>query len=427
MKTNQIIIIVALAIVIIGAMVCDIVRRRKYKPSEQLRELKQPLSLEYATQDNTVDTYTNIDKLIPQLLRDIYHAKEYVLFQFFKFENDSLGLVVREELINKAQEGVPIYVIYDAFPGAIVDHSFFREMQLYGVEVHRYNPIFPLPSAYSNNRNHRKIVVIDGKIGYMGGMNIAQRYLTGVHGGDWRDTHLRITGTACQDLQQVFLDDWRKLSSAADIDLPTLYLGKADTTSVSPTQPAKGAQPTQSAIQIIASDPEDSQSPILHAMIQMVEAAQQYIYIQSPYFLPPKELQYALCQAAKRGVDVRLMIPKRGDRSIFISYASRSYLKPLLAAGVKVYFHTFGFIHAKAWVADEKIATVGSSNIDFRSFTQSSEVNAFVYDTLFAQQMRQIFEQDMRHCDLIPQDWWQHRSFKERILQLLVKPFAHFM
>ena len=124
---------------------------------------------------------------------------------------------------------------------------------------------------------------------------------------------------------------------------------------------------------------------------------------------------------------MRLMIPKRGDRSIFISYASRSYLKPLLAAGVKVYFHTVGFIHAKAWVADDKIATVGSSNIDFRSFTQSSEVNAFVYDTTFAQQMRQIFEQDLRHCDMIPQDWWQHRSFKERLLQGIVKPFAHFM
>ena len=426
MKTSHLIIIVC-AIVVIGAMVCDIVRRRQYKPSAQLRELKQSLSIEHATQGNSIQTYTNISQLIPPLLHDINHAKEYVLFQFFKFEKDSLGMLVQEALIKKAQDGVPVYVIYDAFPGCIVNHSFFHEMQLYGVEVHRYNPVLPLPSAYSNNRNHRKIVIIDGKIGYIGGMNIAHRYLTGVHNGDWRDTHLRITGTACHDLQQVFLDDWRKQSSATDIALLSSHINVADTASAMPTQPAESAQPAQSAIQIIASDPEDSQSPILHAMIQMVEAAQQYIYIQSPYFLPPKELQYALCQAAKRGVDVRLMIPKRGDRSIFISYASRSYLKPLLAAGVKVYCHTFGFIHAKAWVADDKIATVGSSNIDFRSFTQSSEVNAFVYDTLFAQQMRQIFEQDMRHCDLIPQDWWQHRSFKERLLQVIVKPFAHFM
>ena len=410
MKTNQIIIIVALAIVIIGAMVCDIVRRRKYTPSAQLNELKQPLSIEHATHGNIIDTYTNISQMIPQLLHDIDRAKEYIFFQFFKFENDSLGVEIQEALINKAQDGVPVYVIYDAFPGAIVDHSFFHEMQLYGVKVHRYNPIFPLPSAYFNNRNHRKIVVIDGKTGYIGGMNIAQRYLTGVHGGDWRDTHLRITGTACQDLQQVFLDDWRKQSDPLPLHSTPSTLHQAPC-----------------PIQIVASDPEDSIQPILHAMIQMADAAKQYLYIQSPYFLPPKPLQEALCEAAKRGVDVRLMIPKRGDRSIFISYASRSYLKPLLAAGVKVYFHTFGFIHAKAWVADDKIATVGSSNIDFRSFTQSSEVNAFVYDTLFAQQMRQIFEQDMRHCDLIPQDWWQHRSFKERILQLLVKPFAHFM
>ena len=421
------IIIIICTIAVIGAIVCDIVRRKQYKPSAQLNELKQPLSIEHATHGNIIDTYTNISQMIPQLLHDIDRAKEYIFFQFFKFENDPLGVEIQEALINKAQDGVPVYVIYDAFPGAIVDHSFFHEMQRAGVKVHRYNPIFPLPSAYSNNRNHRKIVVIDGKIGYIGGMNIAQRYLTGVHGGDWRDTHLRIAGTACQDLQQVFLDDWRKLSSATDIDLPTLYLDKADTTSATPTQPTKGAQPAQSAVQIIASDPEDSMPPILQAMIEMADSAKQYLYIQSPYFLPPKQLEEALCEAAKRGVDVRLMIPKRGDRSIFISYASRSYLKPLLAAGVKVYFHTFGFIHAKAWVADDKIATVGSSNIDFRSFTQSSEVNAFVYDTIFAQQMRQIFEKDMRHCNLIPQDWWQQRSFKERLLQVIVKPFAHFM
>lgn len=427
MKTSHLIIIIICTIAVIGAIVCDIVRRKQYKPSAQLNELKQPLSIEHATHGNIIDTYTNISQMIPQLLHDIDRAKEYIFFQFFKFENDPLGVEIQEALINKAQDGVPVYVIYDAFPGAVVYHSFFREMQLYGVKVHRYNPIFPLPSAYSNNRNHRKIVVIDGKIGYIGGMNIAQRYLTGVHGGAWRDTHLRIAGTACQDLQQVFLDDWRKLSSATDIDLPTLYLDKADTTSATPTQPTKGAQPAQSAVQIIASDPEDSTPPILQAMIQMANSTKQYLYIQSPYFLPPKPLQEALCKAAKRGVDVRLMIPKRGDRSIFISYASRSYLKPLLAAGVKVYFHTFGFIHAKAWVADDKIATVGSSNIDFRSFTQSSEVNAFVYDTTFAQRMRQIFEQDIQHCNHIPQDWWQQRSFKERLLQVIVKPFAHFM
>ena len=427
MKMNQIIFVVALSIVIIGAMVCDIVRRRKYTPSAQLNELKQPLSIEHATHGNIIDTYTNISQMIPQLLHDIDRAKEYICFQFFKFENDPLGVEIQEALINKAQDGVPVYVIYDAFPGAIVDHSFFHEMHLYGVKVHRYNPIFPLPSAYSNNRNHRKIVVIDGKIGYMGGMNIAQRYLTGVHGGDWRDTHLRITGTACQDLQQVFLDDWRKLSSATDIDLPTIYLDRADTVSAIQTQPAEGIKLMLSTVQIIASDPEDSQSPILYAMIQMVDSATQYLYIQSPYFLPPKSLQTTLCHAAQRGVDVRLMIPKRGDRSIFISYASRSYLKPLLESGIKVFFHNTGFIHAKMLVADNKITTVGSTNIDFRSFMQSSEVNAFVYDEVFARNMQKIFIDDMHHCHMISQDWWQHRSFKERILQLLVKPFVYLM
>ena len=410
MKTSHLIIIIICAIVVIGAIVCDIVRRKQYKPSAQLREIKQSLSIEHATQGNSIETYTNISQLIPSLLRDIDRAKEYVLFQFFKFEKDSLGMLVREALIKKAQDGVPVYVIYDAFPGSIVNHSFFREMQRAGVKVHRYNPVLPIPSAYSNNRNHRKIVVIDGHIGYMGGMNIAERYLKGVHNGDWRDTHLRIEGAACQQLQQVFMDDWCKQSDPLPLHSTLYTLNQAPF-----------------PIQIIASDPEDSTPPILQAMIQMADSAKQYLYIQSPYFLPPKPLQEALCEAANRGVDVRLMIPQRGDRSIFISYASRSYLKPLLAAGVKIYFHTFGFIHAKAWVADDKIATVGSSNIDFRSFTQSSEVNAFVYDTIFAQQMRQIFEQDMRHCNMIPQDWWQQRSIQERLLQVFVKPFAYFM
>ena len=413
MKTNQIIIIVALAIVIIGAMVCDIVRRRKYTPSAQLNELKQPLSIEHATHGNIIDTYTNISQMIPQLLHDIDRAKEYIFFQFFKFENDPLGVEIQEALINKAQDGVPVYVIYDAFPGAIVDHSFFHEMQLYGVKVHRYNPIFPLPSAYSNNRNHRKIVVIDGIIGYIGGMNIAQRYLTGVHNGEWRDTHLRITGAACQNLQRVFFDDWRKQRKPHEA-FPILIEDANDS-------------PSASAVQIIASDPQDRTSPILQAIIQMADSAQQSLYIQSPYFLPPKSLQTALCQAAKRGVDVRLMIPQRGDRSIFVSYASRSYLKPLLEAGVKVFFHNTGFIHAKMVVADNKITTIGSTNIDFRSFNQSSEVNAFVYDEAFARNMQKIFIDDMHHCHMISQDWWQHRSFKERILQLLVKPFVYLM
>ena len=413
MKTYHITLIIICTILVIGAIICEVVRRKYYQPSAQLTKLKQPLSIENAKSIETIDGYTNISQLIPQLLRDIKQAKEYVFFQFFKFENDPLGLEIQEALINKAQDGVPVFVIYDAFPGAIVDHSFFHEMRLYGVEVHRYNPIFPLPSIYSNYRNHRKIVVIDGQIGYIGGMNIAQRYLTGVHNGEWRDTHLRITGAACQDLQRVFFDDWSKQRKPYEA-FPVLMEDAND-------------GPSASAVQIIASDPQDRTSPILQAIIQMADSAQQSLYIQSPYFLPPKSLQTALCQAAKRGVDVRLMIPQRGDRSIFVSYASRSYLKPLLEAGVKVFFHNTGFIHAKMVVADNKITTIGSANIDFRSFTQNSETNAFVYDEAFARNMQKIFIDDMHHCHMIPQDWWQQRTFKERLLQLIVKPFTHLL
>ena len=413
MKTYHITLIIICTILVIGAIICEVVRRKHYQPSAQLTKLKQPLSIENAKSIETIDGYTNISQLIPQLLRDIKQAKEYVFFQFFKFENDPLGLEIQEALINKAQDGVPVFVIYDAFPGAIVDHSFFHEMRLYGVEVHRYNPIFPLPSAYSNNRNHRKIVVIDGQIGYIGGMNIAQRYLTGVHNGEWRDTHLRITGAACQDLQRVFFDDWSKQHKPHEA-FPILIEDANDS-------------PSASAVQIIASDPQDSTSPILQAIIQMAESAQQNLYIQSPYFLPPKSLQKALCQAAKRGVDVRLMIPQRGDRSIFVSYASRSYLKPLLEAGVKVFFHNTGFIHAKMVVADNKITTIGSANIDFRSFTQNSEANAFVYDEAFARYAQKIFIDDMHNCHMVTQDWWKKRSFKERLLQIIVKPFVHLL
>lgn len=413
MKTYHITLIIISTILVIGAIICEVIRRKHYQPSAQLTKLKQPLSIENAKSIETIDGYTNISQLIPQLLRDIDHAKEYVFFQFFKFENDSLGIKIQEALINKAQDGVPVFVIYDAFPGAIVDHSFFHEMRLYGVEVHRYNPIFPLPSIYSNYRNHRKIVVIDGQIGYIGGMNIAQRYLTGVHNGEWRDTHLRITGAACQDLQRVFFDDWSKQRKPHEA-FPILIKDANDS-------------PSASAVQIIASDPQDRTSPILQAIIQMAESAQQNLYIQSPYFLPPKSLQKALCQAAKRGVDVRLMVPQRGDRSIFVSYASRSYLKPLLEAGVKVFFHNTGFIHAKMVVADNKITTIGSANIDFRSFTQNSETNAFVYDEAFARYAQKIFIDDMHNCHMITQDWWKKRSFKERLLQIIVKPFVHIM
>lgn len=303
--------------------------------------------------------------------------------EFYIFEDDAIGRLVRDVLMEKARAGVEVRVIYDDVGCWHVPHRFFEEMREAGIEVRSFLKVrFPLFTSKVNYRNHRKIVVIDGRIGFVGGMNLAERYMRGFSWGIWRDTHLLLEGKAVHGLQTAFLLDWyfvdRTLITSAR------YFPKIENCGTS-------------LAQIVTSEPVGPWKDIMQGLVMSISAAKKYFYIQTPYFLPTEAVLVAMQTAALSGIDVRLMLPMRADNRL-THLGSCSYLADVLYSGVKVYFYKKGFLHSKLMVSDDELSTVGSTNVDFRSFEHNFEVNAFIYDTETALQMREIFLQDQRDC-----------------------------
>jgi cardiolipin synthase len=289
-----------------------------------------------------------------------------------------------------------------------VPNRFYDEMRSAGIEVRSFLKVrFPLFTSKVNYRNHRKIVVIDGRIGFVGGMNLAERYMRGFSWGIWRDTHLLLEGKAVHGLQTAFLLDWyfvdRTLISASR------YFPKMEGVG-------------NSLVQIVTSDPIGPWKEIMQGLSMAISGAKKYFYIQTPYFLPTEQILAAMQTAALAGVDVRLMLPLRADNRL-TNLGSCSYLADVLQAGVKVYFYKIGFLHSKLMVSDDELTTVGSTNVDFRSFEHNFEVNAFIYDTETALQMREIFLQDQRECvqvflkNWVKRPWW--RKAAESVVRLM--------
>lgn len=377
-------------------------------PTHPLTKLLRQSQQSYPIDGNHIDTYTTFDMLWADMSKDIEAAQECVHFQFFKIEDDAVGRMVSRLLQRKVKEGVAVRVTYDALANWAVPKRFYRNMRKAGIEVAAFNPFLPIP-PHVNYRNHRKVVVIDGRVAYVGGMNIAERYQKGVHHGVWRDTHIRITGPAVSEAQTSFIADWHYATQHMLND--------------SKHYPA--LQPTgSSTMQIVMLNPSDPWRVMEQALCMLIYHAKQYIYLQSPYFLPSEALLNALCSSALAGMDVRVMLPIRGDKGIAIPYASKSYYETLLQAGVRVYEYTNGYLHAKTVVCDDAITSVGSVNIDPRSMALSYETNAFIYDRTVATQHKQIFFDDMIYCQEVVHPQWQQRSrwqrTKESLARLLI-------
>lgn len=366
----------------------------------------------YLTAGNTMELYTAFADMYTDLKKDIAAATDHIHFQFFKFENDSVGYEVADLLIAKAQEGIEVRVVYDAAACWWVPMRFYNYLRKGGVEVASFNRIFPYLSSFSNYRNHRKVVVIDGRIGYLGGMNIAKRYLEGIHGGVWRDTHCRIVGPAVSEMQVAFLMDWH--FAAQELLQEEFYF---------PIRPGDYG-PDGAKIQVVTSNPTDPWRVMSQSLTMMVMQAREYIYLQSPYFIPTGALLTALCCAALSGKDVRVMLPARADRGLLVPKASFSYLDRVLRAGVRVYLYDAGYLHAKTVVMDDEIASIGSVNIDPRSIKLSFEINAFVYDREVACKQREIFEQDMKDCHEVTLETWRQRSRWEKGLESFARLLA---
>ncbi|NDV57132.1 cardiolipin synthase [Bacteroides sp. 519] len=358
---------------------------------------------------NQVDAYTDGYTKLAALIKELYKAKQHIHLQYYIFLDDAVGRLIRDVLIDKAKEGVEVRVLYDDVGSWKTRNDFFEEMRDAGIEVRSFLKVrFPLFTSRVNYRNHRKIVVIDGKVGFVGGMNLAERYVKGFTWGVWRDTHIRIKGKAVHGLQTSFLLDWyfvdRTLLTSA------CYYPRLESYG-------------DSLIQVVTSDPIGPWKEIMQGLTMAITGAQKYIYIQTPYFLPTETILAAMQTAALAGVDVRLMIPKRADSSI-TQWGSRSYLSDILMAGVKVYFYQKGFLHSKMMVSDDKLSTVGSTNIDFRSFEHNFEVNAFIYDMESALMLKDVFLQDQRECIRISPKAWSKRPLHQKAIESAVRLIA---
>lgn len=360
-------------------------------------------------QATEVEIYTNGYTKIKALLRELQKAKHHIHLEYYIFLNDAVGRMIKDTLIEKAREGVEVRVIYDDVGCWNVPNEFYENMRDAGIEVRSFLKVrFPLFTSKVNYRNHRKMVIIDGETGFIGGMNLAERYVKGFSWGTWRDTHILLRGRAVHGLQTAFLLDWYFVDQT--LITASRYFPRIDSTG-------------SITVQTVTSDPVGPWKEIMQGLTIAITTAKKYIYIQTPYFLPSETILAALQSAALAGIDVRLMIPERSDNRI-TQWGSRSYLKDVLRAGVKVYFYKKGFLHSKLMVSDDMLSTVGSTNIDFRSFEHNFEVNAFIYDMETALNLKEIFHQDQRDSVQISLKKWKTRPLYQKAIESVVRLLA---
>ena len=343
--------------------------------------VNQNLALPF--KDNQIDIMTDGYAFFPELLRDIAEASHHIHINMYIFEDDALGRLVADALMDKARQGVKVRVIYDDVGCWRVNSRFFEHLREAGVEVVPFLPVrFPSFTSKVNYRNHRKIIVIDGRIGYIGGMNFARRYVS----QKWRDTMFRLQGGVVYALQRAFLVDWYFVDHTLITD--RIYYPTSQISSKS------------GVAQIVTSGPLARYPEIMQGYVRIILAARRYIFIETPYFLPNEPILFALKTAALAGVDVRVMCPMSSDAH-FIDWASRSYLREIYEAGAHVYLYEPGFLHSKLLISDDSLVSCGSVNVDFRSLENNFEANVFVYDEGTALRLKKVYLDDQSHAILL--------------------------
>lgn len=375
----------------------------------RLIQLFQHTNQSFPFEGNRVAVYTEGYTKLQSLLCELQKAKQHIHMEYYIFEDDAVGRLVRDVLIEKASQGVEVRVIYDDVGCWHVPNRFFEEMRNAGIEVRSFLKVrFPLFTSKVNYRNHRKIVVIDGRVGFVGGMNLAERYMRGFSWGIWRDTHILLEGKAVHGLQTAFLLDWYFVDRT--LITSSRYFPRIDSCG-------------SSLVQIVTSEPIGPWKEIMQGLTVAITNARKYFYMQTPYFLPTEQILAAMQTAALSGVDIRLMLPERADNRV-THLGSCSYLADVMQAGVKVYFYKKGFLHSKLMVSDDLLSTVGSTNLDFRSFEHNFEVNAFIYDMNTALEMKEIFLQDQRESMQIFLKNWIKRPGRQKAAESIVRLLA---
>lgn len=359
------------------------------------------------TVKNRVKVLNNGKDTFASLLKALRRAKESIHMEYYIFENDRIGGKIASILMEKARAGVEVRFIYDDVGSWSLSHKFIKELRKAGVQVGCFMPVvFPWLSSKINYRNHRKIVVIDGVVGYTGGINIADRYMRRGHKTFWRDTHLKVEGDAVNMLQMVFSLDWYTVSDKELLTDEKYF----------PVHTIDEEVP----MQIAASGPDSDWASIMQAFFAAINRAEKHIYISTPYFLPNQAILTALKVASLSGIDVRLMIPRRSDSKI-VHWATLSYISELLEAGIKVYAYNKGFNHSKVILIDGRFSSVGTANMDIRSFEDNFEVTALMYAPEVTTELEGYFKDDLKHCTEITASRWAKRSRLHNIYESLAR------
>ncbi|QDO95406.1 cardiolipin synthase [Formosa sediminum] len=372
------------------------------------KDISSPL-----TNKNEVDLLINGESKFPEVFKALEAAKHHIHIEYYVFTEGETGRKIEEILVRKAKEGVTIKFMYDDYGSSSIRKSMVYRLREAGIEAY---PFYKIKLIYlanrMNYRNHRKIIVIDGRVGFVGGINVSDTYTNTIQTKPfpyWRDTHLKIHGPAVWYLQYLFLCDWNFCANCELEPDPHFF---PDLESFKTTQNV--------AVQIAASGPDSETPTIMYALLQAISLAEDEILITTPYFVPNESIMDALCIASMSGVNVKLIVPHTSDSRI-VNAAASSYYEELLKAGVEIYRYTKGFVHAKTVTIDHEISIVGSANMDMRSFDLNFEVNAVVYDKQINEQLRAAFYDDLESTDQIDLKRWQDRSWYHELFEKLAR------
>lgn len=358
------------------------------------------------TRYNHIEILQNGRETFDSILEALEQATDHIHMEFYRWESDRIGEQIRELLIRKAREGLKIRLIYDDVGSWKIRRDYIKALRKEGVEILPFMPVrFPYFTSKINFRNHRKIIVIDGKTGFLGGLNIADKYIYGFKKiRFWRDTHMKIQGEAVQSLQTIFLVDWYFVSNQI-VQNRHRYFPEFDIRK-------------QIMVQIISSGPDSDWASIMQGYFYAIATAQKSIWLSTPYFSPNEAILTAMKTASMSGVDVRLILPAVSDSTVAY-WNSFSYVRELLDAGVRIYLYKKGFYHAKLLMVDSLFASIGTANLDNRSFDLNFEVNALIYNQKITKQLEDQFLMDLSHCREIKMKTWKKRPAIQKVKESL--------
>ncbi|WP_297520979.1 cardiolipin synthase [uncultured Clostridium sp.] len=369
------------------------------------------------TEENKVTLLADGIELFNDIKENLSNAKEYIHIEFYIFRSDKIGTELLDILCKKSKEGIGVKLLIDDM-GNGIKRKDVKRLKNSGV---KYSVFFPSVLHFLNlrlnYRNHRKIIVIDGSISYVGGFNVGDEYLGDSKIGNWRDTHLKIEGPAINDLEERFLLDWTYSVGEELTDEHKKYMFKhtnyIDNEEITP-------------LQIISSGPDHRQAHIKNVYMKIINNAKKNIYIQSPYFVPDDSILDSLKLSALSGVNVNIMLPGKPDH-FFMPWVSNQYIDELLESNVNVYFYNNGFIHAKTIVSDSSISSVGTANMDIRSFTLNFETNAILYGEKIALELERQFKDDLNHCEKLDLKSFKKRSIITKFFEAIFRLISPIM